>query len=178
MEITLRTPAGLEAIRRAVLAAPQARVGAGTCLSRGDLEDARAAGAAFAVSPGTSPTLLQAARELALPYLPGVATASDIMTCVEHGYRTLKLFPAGPLGGAVGLKALSAPFPQVRFCPTGGLEADDIPVLLRLPGVVAVGGSWLAPERLIRQRDWSAVTKFAEEAIAVITRSSANWTSP
>ena len=166
-EITLRTPAGLEAIRRAVREVPEALVGAGTCLTVADLEAAQAAGAAFAVSPGIVPELLDAAAELGLPYLPGAATASDVMRALGHGYRTLKFFPAVPAGGVAYLKALAGPFPQVRFCPTGGIAAATAGEFLSLPNVVCLGGSWLTPDAVLRGGDWAVVETLAREAAAL-----------
>lgn len=154
VEITLRTPQGLEAVRRAVAEVPGATIGAGTCLTTADLEAARDAGAAFAVSPGLQPELLDRAVALSLPYLPGVATASEVMTALAHGYRTLKFFPAIPAGGASYLRALAGPFPQVRFCPTGGVNLERAAELIREPNVVCVGGSWFVPASLTRDQDW------------------------
>ena len=167
VEITLRTPAGLEAIRAAADETPEALVGAGTCLTVADLAAAKRAGAAFAVSPGLRPELLDAARELGLPYLAGAATPSDVMTALEHGYRTLKFFPAEPAGGLPYLRALAGPFPQVRFCPTGGITAETAPRFLAEPNVACLGGSWLAPGDALRDGDWTRVTRLAGEARGV-----------
>lgn len=166
VEITLRTPAGLEAIRAAVAEVPQAQVGAGTCLTVADLEAAHAAGAAFAVSPGIVPEMLDAAAELGLPYLPGAATASDVMCALALGYRTLKFFPAVPAGGLAYLKALAGPFPQMRFCPTGGITAATAPEFLALPNVVCLGGSWLTPDAALKNSDWAQVERLAREVSA------------
>ncbi len=164
VEITLRTPAGLEAIRAAAAEIPDALVGAGTCLTVADLEAAKAAGAAFAVSPGLIPELLDAAAELGLAYLPGAATPSDVMRGLAHGYRTLKFFPAVPAGGLAYLKALGGPFPQVRFCPTGGITRQTAPQFLALPNVVCLGGSWLAPDDAVQAGDWARIERLAREA--------------
>ena len=164
VEITLRTPAGLEAVRAAAAEVPEALVGAGTCLTVADLERAKAAGAAFAVSPGLDPELLDAAAELGLPYLPGAATASDVMRGLAHGYRTLKFFPAVPAGGEAYLRALAGPFPHVGFCPTGGLTAETAPRYLALPNVVCLGGSWLTPADAMAGGDWARITRLAQEA--------------
>lgn len=164
VEVTLRTPAGLEAIRAAAAEVPQALVGAGTCLTVADLQAAKAAGAAFAVSPGLVPELLDAARALQLPYLPGAATASDVMTGLAHGYRTLKFFPAEPAGGLPYLRAFGGPFPQVRFCPTGGITPQTAPRYLAEPNVVCLGGSWLAPAAAVRDGDWKGIEALAGEA--------------
>ena len=166
VEITLRTPAGLEAVRRAVEEAPEALVGAGTCLTVRDLEAAHAAGAAFAVSPGLRGELLEAAAELELPYLAGAATPSDVMTALAHGYRTLKFYPAAAAGGVDYLRALGGPFPQVRFCPTGGVTPATAASHLALPNVVCLGGSWLAPADAVRAQDWGRIQALARTSIA------------
>lgn len=168
VEITLRTPAGLEAVRAAAAEVPQAMVGAGTCLSVADLEACQAAGAAFAVSPGLSPALLQSARELRLPYMPAVATASEVMQGLDAGYRTFKFFPAVPAGGVDYLRGLAGPLGMARFCPTGGVSLANMAGFLALETVVCVGGSWLAPDDAIRDGDWSRIEGLAREAIAAI----------
>lgn len=168
LEITLRTPQGLEAVRRAVAEAPEAMVGAGTCLTTADLEAAREAGAAFAVSPGLQPALLDAAAALGLPYLPGVATPSEVMTALAHGYRTLKFFPAEPAGGVAYLRALAGPFPQARFCPTGGVGVEGAARFLREPNVVCVGGSWLVPANLARHHDWLEIEREARSSMDLL----------
>lgn len=171
VEITLRTPAALEAIRAAVAEVPEALVGAGTCLTVADLEASQAAGAAFAVSPGTDAALLQAAAEMGLPYLPGAANASDVMRAMGCGYRTLKFFPAVPAGGLPYLKAFAGPFPQVRFCPTGGVTLETAPAFLAAANVVCVGGSWLAPEDAMRDGDWARIEALARQVTAATTAS-------
>ena len=168
VEITLRTPAGLEAIRRASAEAPEALVGAGTCLTVADLEAARSAGAAFAVSPGLRPELLDAAAGLGLPYLAGAATPSDVMIALAHGYRTLKFFPAEPAGGVAYLKALAGPFPQVRFCPTGGITRETAGLYLAQPNVACIGGSWPAPDDALRAQDWPRIERLAREAASAV----------
>ena len=168
VEITLRTPAGLEAVRRAAAEVPQALVGAGTCLTPADLEAAHAAGAGFAVSPGAVPAMLDKAAELGLPYLAGVATSSELMVGLAHGYRMFKFFPAAPAGGLAYLKALAGPFPQVRFCPTGGITKETARQYLALPSVPCLGGSWLTPDDLVRAGDWAAVERLAREAVAAL----------
>ncbi len=165
VEITLRTPAGLEAVRAAAAEVPEALVGAGTCLTPADLEEAQRAGAGFAVSPGAVPAMLEAAADLALPYLAGVATSSELMTGLAHGYRMFKFFPAVPAGGLAYLKALAGPFPQVRFCPTGGITRETAPQFLALPTVPCLGGSWLAPAELLAAEDWAGIKRLAREAI-------------
>ena len=167
IEITMRTPAALHAIRAITQANPQAAVGAGTVLSAADLDAAAVAGAKFAVSPGASPALLDAADVFALPWLPGAATASEAMTLAERGYRLQKFFPAEPAGGVEYLRALAGPLPHIRFCPTGGIGVDNAAAYLRLPNVACVGGSWLTPPALVRAQDWPAIAALARAAAAL-----------
>ncbi len=167
IEITLRTPAALDAIRAIAQANPLAAVGAGTVLSAADLDAAAVAGAQFAVSPGASPALFDAADASALPLLPGAATAGEAMTLAERGYRLQKFFPAEPAGGVEYLRALAGPLPHIRFCPTGGIRVDNAAAYLRLPNVLCVGGSWLTPSALVRAQDWPAITVLARAAAAL-----------
>jgi 2-dehydro-3-deoxyphosphogluconate aldolase/(4S)-4-hydroxy-2-oxoglutarate aldolase len=164
IEVTLRTPAALEAIARIAGEVPGVIVGAGTVLTAADTEAAARAGAAFAVSPGFSPGLSAAS---ALPLLPGVSTASEVMAALEAGHALMKFFPAEVAGGPAMLQALSGPMPQARFCPTGGITAERAESYLRLPNVVCVGGSWLAPARLQAAQDWSAIEWLARETLAL-----------
>ncbi|WP_296762493.1 bifunctional 4-hydroxy-2-oxoglutarate aldolase/2-dehydro-3-deoxy-phosphogluconate aldolase [Sediminimonas sp.] len=167
LEVTLRTDAALDAIA-AMAAVPGATVGAGTVLSPDDMARARAAGAAFAVSPGQTGALLDAAdASSGLPLLPGAATATEAMALLERGYTVQKFFPAEPAGGAAMLKALAAPLPQVRFCPTGGIGLDNAPGYLGLPNVACVGGSWVAPPGLIHRGEWAAIEALAGQAAAL-----------
>ena len=168
VEITLRTPAGLEAVRAAAAEVPDAVVGAGTCLTTDDLDAAAAAGAAFAVSPGLSLPLLPHATCLALPYMPAVATASELMTGLETGYRTFKFFPAVPAGGADYLKALAGPFGTARFCPTGGVTLSNAKDFLALETVACVGGSWLTPADAVRDGDWRRIEDLARAAVSTL----------
>ena len=168
LEITLRTPAAPAAARAIGAEVPEAIVGIGTVLSPEDLDAARGLGARFAVSPGATPGLLDAAALGDLPFVPGVQTASDIMAALARGFDVLKLFPAVPAGGIAGLKALAGPFPQVRFCPTGGIGEDSLPDWLRLPNVASVGGSWLAPAADIRAGNWAAITARARRAAELV----------
>lgn len=170
IEITLRTPAGLAAIEAISRQVPEIIVGAGTILSPEDLRLAAAAGAVFAVSPGATPALLAAGRDGSLAYLPGVATASEIQSGVEAGYRCFKFFPAAGAGGIAALKAFSGPFPQVRFCATGGIVPETAQSYLDLPNVLSIGASWLAPERLVSQRDWTAIETLARDATSRLAR--------
>lgn len=163
LEVTLRTPAALEAIA-AMARVEGAVVGAGTVITTQDAHRARAAGARFAVSPGLTDTLVGACEECALPLLPGVATASEAMQAVEAGFDTLKFFPAGPAGGPAYLKALAGPLPGIRFCPTGGVSASNAPDYLALSNVLCVGGSWISPADMMRAGDWAGIEALARQA--------------
>jgi 2-dehydro-3-deoxyphosphogluconate aldolase/(4S)-4-hydroxy-2-oxoglutarate aldolase len=160
LEITLRTDAALAIIDSIAKHVPEAIVGAGTVLTPTQLQHVKDAGAQFAVSPGVTERLLTAARKLEMALLPGVATASEIQLALECGYERLKFFPAAAGGPAV-LQALYGPFPQVRFCPTGGIQAQSAPTYLKLPNVACVGGSWLTPKALMDARDWPAIAALA-----------------
>ena len=162
LEVTLRTPAALEAIRR-MARVPGVVVGAGTITRAGDLESARAAGARFGVSPGATRELLDAAMESGLPFLPGVATASEAMRARDLGFDTLKFFPAVPAGGAALLKAIGGPLPDLAFCPTGGIDASNFRSFLALDNVLCVGGSWVAPSKVVAGHDWAEITRLAQE---------------
>lgn len=168
LEITLRTPAAPEAARRIADEVPEAVVGIGTVLTARDLERCREIGARFALSPGATPELLDAAASGDLPFMPGVATASELMTALARGFDTVKFFPAVPAGGTAALKALGGPFPQARFCPTGGVGEGNAAEWLALPNVVAVGGSWLTPADDIRAGRWDSITDRARTALARI----------
>jgi len=164
IEITLRTPAAIDVIGRIKADVPGVNVGAGTVLHPDDAAKAIDAGAQFIVSPGMTPSLLEAARDWPVPFLPGAATASEAMALADLGYRVLKFFPAAAAGGSAYLKALSAPLPGIVFCPTGGIDASNAPDYLALPNVAAVGGSWVAPAKEVASRDWLAVTALAHQA--------------
>lgn len=164
VEITLRTPVAIEAIRRIAAEVEGAAVGAGTVLNARDFHAAAKAGARFAVSPGHSPALLDAADDSDLPYLPGASTASEAMALLERGYRWQKFFPAVPAGGIEFVRALASPLPGIGFCATGGIGAASAAAWLALPNVVAVGGSWLTPKEIVAAGDWAAVEKLAREA--------------
>ena len=164
IEITLRSKVALDAIRAVAANVEGAVVGAGTILSPQDLQAAENAGARFAVSPGITPTLLAAAHDIALPYLPGSASASEAMFLLEHGYRLQKFFPAEVAGGAPYLRALGGPLPQVKFCPTGGISVTKAASYLALSNVLCVGGSWLTPTELVTAGDWAAITTLARDA--------------
>jgi 2-dehydro-3-deoxyphosphogluconate aldolase/(4S)-4-hydroxy-2-oxoglutarate aldolase len=162
IEITLRTPAALEAIARVAAEVPEACVGAGTVVSPAQAELALAAGARFLVSPGSTPALLDALA--GVPYLAGVATASEVMALLERGITAAKFFPAEANGGVAALRALAGPFPQVRFCPTGGIDAAKAPDYLALPNVACVGGSWMLPPPAVKAGDWELIRKLAATA--------------
>lgn len=167
LEVTLRTSVAIAAIEAIATDVPEAVVGAGTVLNAQALARAEAAGARFIVSPGLTDALLRAAGESALPFLPGVATVSELMRGLEAGLDHFKFFPAEAAGGPAMLKALHAPFGHARFCPTGGLTADNARAYLALPNVPCIGGGWVAPEALIAARNWSRVTDLAKEASAL-----------
>ena len=163
-ELTMRTEHALEAMQLMQAAAPDLIIGMGTIRSLQDASAAADAGAAFLVSPGAGPNLLSALAELSIPSLPGVATASEAMTAQEQGFDVLKFFPAESAGGVDYLKALYGPLPDIRFCPTGGIGADLAPQYLSLPNVVCVGGSWIAPRKLIEAGDWKRIEDNAQRA--------------
>jgi 2-dehydro-3-deoxyphosphogluconate aldolase / (4S)-4-hydroxy-2-oxoglutarate aldolase len=164
LEITLRTPAALEVIRSIACEVEGAAVGAGTVLTPSQYEAAARAGAHFVVSPGATPALLDAAAASAVPFLPGAATSSEIMALLERGHSCLKFFPAEPAGGIAYLNSLAAPLPEVRFCPTGGIDARTAPRYLSLPNVLCVGGSWVAPGAAVAAGDWPRITALARAA--------------
>lgn len=166
LEVTLRTPAALDAIRE-MTGIPGAVIGAGTVITPEDATAARAAGARFAVSPGATDRLLDACENAALPLLPGAATASEMMRLAERGYGMQKFFPAEPSGGAPALKSIGAPLPQIRFCPTGGITAQNAPDYLGLANVACVGGSWVAPGDAIAACDWGRIESLARSAAAL-----------
>jgi 2-dehydro-3-deoxyphosphogluconate aldolase/(4S)-4-hydroxy-2-oxoglutarate aldolase len=157
LEVTLRRPAALDVIRHILAEVEGVSVGAGTVTTVAQLEQLKALGAAFAVSPGTSPALVRAARELQLPYLPGVVTPSEVMSGLDLGLTAFKFFPAAVFGGVSALRAYADVFAQASFCPTGGVGLDNAADYLSLANVVAVGSSWLAPANLLQARDWRAI---------------------
>ncbi|HEY0504814.1 MAG TPA: bifunctional 4-hydroxy-2-oxoglutarate aldolase/2-dehydro-3-deoxy-phosphogluconate aldolase [Lysobacter sp.] len=167
VEVTLRTDAALEAIAALAREVPQLKVGAGTVLDAAQLRQVQQAGAAFAVSPGSSPELLAAAVELRIAYLPGVATASEVMAALAAGHRLLKVFPAEAINALALLSAWQGPFARARFCPTGGIDAARARDYLRLPNVACLGGSWLTPAEALRSGDWARVERLAREAAAL-----------
>jgi 2-dehydro-3-deoxyphosphogluconate aldolase/(4S)-4-hydroxy-2-oxoglutarate aldolase len=164
IEVTLRTPAAFDCIRAIAGEVAGVDVGAGTVLDRGQLDEAVKAGAKFLVSPGATPGLLAAALDTPVPYLPGIATAGEAMILAEQGLRLLKFFPAEPAGGVAYLRALAAPLPGIRFCPTGGIGAKNAADYLALSNVICVGGSWVAPADALAQGNWTRVTALSREA--------------
>jgi len=163
LEVTLRTACALDVIRE-MAQVEGGVVGAGTLLTPADVDAAVKAGAKFGVSPGATDTILEACEDADLPLLPGAATSSEVMRLMERGYTTQKFFPAEANGGAPALKAIGAPLPQVKFCPTGGITAASAPTYLALSNTLCVGGSWVAPQNLIDAKDWAAITELAKEA--------------
>jgi 2-dehydro-3-deoxyphosphogluconate aldolase/(4S)-4-hydroxy-2-oxoglutarate aldolase len=163
LEVTLRTPAALDAIR-AMAEVPGGVVGAGTLLTPADVKAAKAAGARFGVSPGATDRILDACAEHDLPLLPGAATATEIMLLLEKGYTVQKFFPAEQAGGAAYLKSIGSPIPQVNFCPTGGIGPKNARDYLGLKNILCVGGSWVAPKEAMAKGDWAAITALASGA--------------
>ncbi|MGW0500096.1 bifunctional 4-hydroxy-2-oxoglutarate aldolase/2-dehydro-3-deoxy-phosphogluconate aldolase [Streptomyces sp. NPDC003007] len=167
IEVTLRTPAALEAIGEIAREVPGAVVGAGTVIRPGQVTEAVAAGSRFLVGPGWTDVLLEAMRASGVPFLPGVSTASEVVALLERGVREMKFFPAQAAGGTAYLRSLSGPLPQARFCPTGGIGPASAPDYLALPNVGCVGGSWMLPRDAVAARDWDRVEALTREAAAL-----------
>ncbi|MGW6221198.1 bifunctional 4-hydroxy-2-oxoglutarate aldolase/2-dehydro-3-deoxy-phosphogluconate aldolase [Streptomyces olivaceus] len=167
IEVTLRTPVALDAIRAIAGEVPGAVVGAGTVITAEQVGEVAAAGARFLVSPGWTDGLVDAMRASGVPFLPGVSTTSEVVALLERGVREMKFFPAEAAGGTAYLKALAAPLPQARFCPTGGIGPASAPEYLALPNVGCVGGSWMLPKDAVAGRDWGRVEALAREAAAL-----------
>jgi len=167
IEVTLRHSEGLKSIAAIARDVPEMQVGAGTVLSLDDLKAAAQAGARFAVSPGSTARLRSAAREVPIPWLPAVATPSELMEGLADGYRHFKFFPAAAAGGIAMLQALQAPFPEVKFCATGGIDASNARDYLRLPNVVCIGGSWLVPRDALERRDFANIQQLASQAVSL-----------
>ncbi|MFG2596566.1 bifunctional 4-hydroxy-2-oxoglutarate aldolase/2-dehydro-3-deoxy-phosphogluconate aldolase [Streptomyces sp. NPDC048462] len=167
IEVTLRTAAALDAIKAIAAEVPDAVVGAGTVISARNVSDTVAAGARFLVSPGWTDALLDAMKASGVPFLPGVSTTSEVVALLERGVTEMKFFPAEAAGGTAYLKALSAPLPQARFCPTGGISLASAPSYLALPNVGCVGGSWMVPADAVASGDWAHVERLAAEAAAL-----------
>lgn len=165
LEVTLRTDAALACIEAMAKRFPEALIASGTVLNEGDLKRSADAGAKLAISPGATPALLEAGVNSAITFMPGVATASEAMVAREAGFKVQKFFPAQAAGGVVALKGLAGPLGDLRFCPTGGVNLDNMGEFLKLPNVVAVGGSWMVPEKLIAEGNFSEITRLAREAV-------------
>jgi 2-dehydro-3-deoxyphosphogluconate aldolase / (4S)-4-hydroxy-2-oxoglutarate aldolase len=165
LEVTLRTDVAVEAAKAMIANVPDAVVGIGTILNADDLARAEQLGAKFGISPGATPELLKAAQSSNLPFAPGIATASDLMQAVAHGFDLVKFFPAEPAGGIKALRALAGPFPHVRFCPTGGITEATAPNWLAEPNVLTVGGSWLCPAVDIKSGNWAGITAMCERTV-------------
>ena len=170
LEITLRTPVALDALRSMAAEVPEAMLGAGTVLNAEQLDQARRAGARFLVSPGCTRALTEAARASGMPFLPGVQTVSEAMALSDQGFRLMKFFPADQAGGLGWLKAVAAPLAGFSFCPTGGIGADAAPSYLALPNVACVGGSWVAPREAVAAGDWQKVERLAAAAASLKRR--------
>lgn len=167
LEITLRSAAALEAIRQIAAGVPGAIVGAGTVLNPAQFAAAQLAGSRFVIAPGATESLYAAAKDTGLPFIPAVATASEIMRAMDHGFTHAKFFPAEAAGGIPALKAFGGPFPQMRFCPTGGIAETNLAAYRALPNVFAVGGSWLAPKPMVAAGDWAGITALAKQAVRI-----------
>ncbi|WP_172205134.1 bifunctional 4-hydroxy-2-oxoglutarate aldolase/2-dehydro-3-deoxy-phosphogluconate aldolase [Niveibacterium sp. COAC-50] len=167
LEVTLRTPVALDAIALIARGVPDAVVGAGTVRTPAQLDAAVSAGARFAVSPGLTRELAAAARSAPISLLPGVGSASEVMAAMDDGFDRLKLFPATEIGGPRLVRALAGPFPEVRFCPTGGIDLASAPSWLALPNVLCVGGSWMLPPDRVAAGDWATIERLAREAAAL-----------
>jgi 2-dehydro-3-deoxyphosphogluconate aldolase/(4S)-4-hydroxy-2-oxoglutarate aldolase len=167
LEVTFRTDAAVDALRAIAEEVPDAIVGAGTVREEEQLDQARRAGARFAVSPGCTPSLAAAARKSAMPFLPGAQTVSEAMILAEQGFALLKFFPADAAGGLKWLKAVSAPLAGLRFCPTGGVGPDSAGAYLALPNVACVGGSWVTPKAAVASKDWQAIERLAAGAASL-----------
>ncbi|MGY4313790.1 bifunctional 4-hydroxy-2-oxoglutarate aldolase/2-dehydro-3-deoxy-phosphogluconate aldolase [Bradyrhizobium sp. JR3.5] len=168
LEVTLRTPVAVDAAKAIIAEVPDAVVGIGTILNADDLARAEALGATFGISPGTTPELLKAVAAGRLPFAPGIATASELMQALAHGFDVVKFFPAEQAGGIKALRALAGPFPNVRVCPTGGIGEANAATWLAEPNVLAVGGSWLCPAAEIRAGNWAGITGMCAKAMKTL----------
>ena len=167
LEVTLRTEAAMDVIRVIAKELPEAYIGAGTVTNREQLKAVTEAGAKFAISPGLTADLLQAGKEGTIPLIPGISNISDLMTAKDTGYDHLKFFPAEAAGGVNALKSIGGPFPDISFCPTGGISPSNYKEYLSLPNVKCCGGSWLAPADVIENKQWSKITELAKQAVKV-----------
>ena len=168
MEITLRTPAGIKAIEIIAQNLPQMAVGAGTVLNADDFKRAVDHGAQFVFSPGISLELMEISKALNIPFIPGVATASEVMLALNNGFEHCKLFPATAVGGIETLNGFYGPFPSMRFCPTGGINLHNLNDFLKLPNVLCAGGSWIVPKTALKNKEFSSITKLCHEALICI----------
>ena len=166
LEVTLRTPAAIDVIKRIAQEVPDSLIGAGTVTNAQQLKAVVEAGAKFAISPGMTADLLQAGMDSEIPLIPGISSTSDLMKGKDAGYTHMKFFPAEASGGVKAIKSISGPFPDVTFCPTGGIGPDNYNDYLALNNVKCVGGSWLAPDDAIESGDWARITQLAKEAVA------------
>jgi 2-dehydro-3-deoxyphosphogluconate aldolase/(4S)-4-hydroxy-2-oxoglutarate aldolase len=165
LEVTLRTEAALEVIAKIAKEVPEAIIGAGTVTNRAQLQQVIDAGAKFAISPGLTSDLLKAGNEGSIALIPGISSISELMTAIDHGYTHLKFFPAEASGGVKALKAIGGPFPDIKFCPTGGISPSNYNDYLALPSVCCAGGSWLAPEDAMINGEWDKITELAKQAV-------------
>jgi 2-dehydro-3-deoxyphosphogluconate aldolase / (4S)-4-hydroxy-2-oxoglutarate aldolase len=166
LEVTLRTPAALDVISTIAKHLPEAVVGAGTVTNRELLQRSADAGAKFAISPGLTTDLLQAGKENELALIPGISSISELMTGIDCGYDHLKFFPAEASGGVKALQSIGGPFPDIKFCPTGGINLNNVRDYLALPNVACCGGSWLVSDEIIKQRNWQEITRLAKQVLA------------
>lgn len=168
LEITLRTPVALDAIKAMVKALPEdAVIGSGTVVKPKDLHASIDAGVKFMVSPGTSPELIEAAKQVDVPLLPGIATPTEAMNLYAHGFTHMKFFPAEAAGGVSMVKSIGGPLPQITFCPTGGINLEKAPSYLSLPNVACVGGTWLTPKNLMAEKKWDEIEELARQAASL-----------
>lgn len=166
LEVTLRTPAALDVISIIAKELPEAVVGAGTVTNRAMLQQCQDAGAKFAISPGLTKDLLQAGKEGDIALIPGISSISELMDGIDYGYDHLKFFPAEASGGVKAIQSIGGPFPDIKFCPTGGINVNNIRDYLALPNVSCCGGSWLVPDNVVAEKNWSAITDIAGQALA------------
>ena len=166
LEVTLRTPSALEVIHEIATHLPQAVIGAGTVTNAQQLQAARDAGAKFAISPGLTKDLLKAGKEGDIALIPGISSISELMDGIDMGYDHLKFFPAEASGGVKAIKSIGGPFPDIKFCPTGGINLNNINDYLALPNVACCGGSWLVTEDIVKAKNWSEITKLCKQALA------------
>ena len=166
LEVTLRTPAALDVISTIAKELPEAIIGSGTVTNRQQLQQSVDAGAKFAISPGLTKDLLKAGNEGNIALIPGISSISELMDASDYGYDHLKFFPAEASGGANAIKSIGGPFPDIKFCPTGGINLNNVRDYLALPNVACCGGSWLVSNKIVETKDWHQITKLANDALA------------